>query len=141
MSEHQQADGVVGSSKATYDVGDGRKLSVSEIAIETGLSRESIRRRLNRGVTGANLLEGAQDQATKKEEGWALFRKKWAAAEADDTDSINEMVIEFGITPEEARANQKRFREDGYRNILGYPILPTGRAPDWLPPWNRMLGG
>ena len=43
---------------ATFDVGDGRELTVPEIAREAGTSRGAIYARVERGVTGAALLLG-----------------------------------------------------------------------------------
>lgn len=40
-----------------YDVGDGRKLSVSEIANATGITRDAIYDRIRSGWTGARLLD------------------------------------------------------------------------------------
>ena len=44
------------SAKRLYDVGDGRMLSLAQIAAEAGVCAESIRKRVVAGVRGADLL-------------------------------------------------------------------------------------
>jgi hypothetical protein len=60
MSDKEKVVGtMVGGSVKRFDVGGNRQLTMLEIATETGLSKESIRKRLAKGMVGAELLEPA----------------------------------------------------------------------------------
>ena len=111
MSEHQQAE------TTKYDVGNGRMMTIAEIAELTTISRQGIRKRLNNGVIGADLLEPAQDRASGVASNWAIFKQRWADAE------------EQGLSEE-----QKKWKANGYQNG-GLYITPTGAWPDYLGPF------
>lgn len=138
MSESKQAE------IAKYDVGDDRQpMTVKEIAEAAGVSVQAIRHRISTGVTGEDLLKPAEDRAAggrREDDGWALFRKRWAEWKADPDPDTEDLMQWSGCTREEAEAHIQRFVDQGYRND-GKPILPNGRAPDWLPPWTLILKG
>ena len=111
MSESKQAE------TTKYDVGNGRMMTIAEIAELTTISRQGIRKRLNNGVIGVDLLEPAQDRASGASSNWAIFKQRWADAE------------EQGLSEE-----QKKWKANGYQNG-GLYITPTGAWPDYLGPF------
>ncbi len=105
---------------AKYDIGEGKMATIADIAKQASMSVQAIRQRLNRGITGAALLEPAKDRATDSGNGWALFKRRWAEAEEQGLDE-----------------QQKQWKANGYRGRGGEMILPSGANPDWLPLYGK----
>lgn len=105
MSESKQAE------IKQYKIGD-ELLSVAEIAERAGVSRQAVRDRLNKGITGASLIE-PQHQGGG-DSGWKVFMGRWDDAK------------EQGLNPE-----QTKWMRAGYRNGDAW-ILPNGRWPDYV---------
>lgn len=57
--------GVVGPKRFRYDVGDGRRLTLDEIALEAKISYETVRYRIQHGVKGAALLRRRKEYTRK----------------------------------------------------------------------------
>lgn len=57
--------GVVGPKRFRYDVGDGRRLTLDEIALEAKVNYETVRYRIQHGVTGAALLRRRKEYTRK----------------------------------------------------------------------------
>ena len=64
-----------------WDVGDGRTMTVAEIARETSRSVQAVRQQLAKGIRGEALLEPNQKTATRKLEtpisGWSDEQLYW----------------------------------------------------------------
>ena len=69
---------VVGGRVERFDVGDDRQLTRSEIAKETGLTKQAIDKRIASGKRGADLLEPNKPREGK----YAWIAQRWAEAEA-----------------------------------------------------------
>ena len=96
-----------------WDVGDGRTMTVAEIAKETGLTKQAIDKRIASGKRGSELLEPNMPREGK----YAWIAQKWAEAEAR------------GLTPEEQRVKARcnpRLLPSGacaYDYVAHYPDL------------------
>jgi hypothetical protein len=104
---------IVGSRVERFDVGDDRQLTRSEIAKETGLTKQAIDKRIASGKRGSDLLESNKPREAKGS--WVAQR--WAEAEAR------------GLTPEEQRVKARcdpRLLPSGacaYDYVADYPDL------------------
>ena len=110
-----------------HDVGDGCMMTDSEIAEETGLSRQAVRKRRLAGKVGAELLEPAQDKAAASGSAWTIFKRLWADAEEEGFSG----GVSCGITF--TAADQKKWKANGYRSNHGEFVTPNGGHADWLP--------